>query len=417
MRVALLSFAVPWEARPTNGLYNVHQGAALRSIGVETELFSIAPALPRWTARLGGSFRRQLDRPDRYEVEGVPIHTVRAPAAYPKLLRERICPAHPGLVAAGFAAAVRLRLEAALDTFAPDLVLAHGVMPWSSFVGRYVSSRRIRAMYIEHSFDDVHRVTTNRKLREHYCKAAEHAHAVVTVSDAQRRMLSGAGVRNAAVAANGVRWKPRDGDPMEPESCERSEKLVLCAGAYHERKGHAYLLEGLAVSGRRDLRLRMAGEPPASIRALVRSLGLEDRVEFVGSMPHEELLSAMERADLFALPSWNESFGLVFVEALAMGTPVLMTSSAGAADVLDESDPVWSVPPRDAGAVGSALAAFADSDASKLAASSERAAARLRASLTWRANAERIRDLAEAPARACASEKSLSRGRVIAGSL
>jgi glycosyltransferase involved in cell wall biosynthesis len=79
-------------------------------------------------------------------------------------------------------------------------------------------------------------------------------------------------------------------------------------------------------------------------------------------MSQEDLKQWMVWADLFAMPSWSEAFGLVYVEALACRTPVLMTTDCGLAPQLrlavhepSREHHGWLVPPRNIGAVADAL--------------------------------------------------------------
>ena len=92
-------------------------------------------------------------------------------------------------------------------------------------------------------------------------------------------------------------------------------------------------------SGRGDLLLVIGGEGPLerALREKARTCGIEDFVRFAGYIPDEELPSYYQMADLFILPTAElEGFGLVTVEALASGLPVLGTPVGGTREVLNE---------------------------------------------------------------------------------
>lgn len=66
----------------------------------------------------------------------------------------------------------------------------------------------------------------------------------------------------------------------------------------------------------------------------VASLGLQDRFLFTGAVPQEQVYKAFQTADLFVMPSVSEPFGLVALEALKNGAPVLLSKQSGVAEVV-----------------------------------------------------------------------------------
>ena len=93
----------------------------------------------------------------------------------------------------------------------------------------------------------------------------------------------------------------------------------------------------IVQNGRPDLLLVIGGEGPleTGLKEQVRRCGVEDFVRFVGYIPDEELPSYYQMADLFILPTTElEGFGLVTVEALASGLPVLATPVGGTREIL-----------------------------------------------------------------------------------
>ncbi len=76
------------------------------------------------------------------------------------------------------------------------------------------------------------------------------------------------------------------------------------------------------------------GSEETSLRQLARTLGVEARVEFMGSIDHAELPRALSECDIFIRPSRSEGMGISFVEAMAAGLPVVATQEGGIADFL-----------------------------------------------------------------------------------
>jgi glycosyltransferase involved in cell wall biosynthesis len=90
------------------------------------------------------------------------------------------------------------------------------------------------------------------------------------------------------------------------------------------------------------------------VRALAAELGLAERVEFAGRKPLAELVAEIQRSTLLVLPSRAESLGMVLVEALACGTPVVATRCGGPEDIVDERVGVL-VPPEDPAALAGGI--------------------------------------------------------------
>jgi len=86
--------------------------------------------------------------------------------------------------------------------------------------------------------------------------------------------------------------------------------------------------------------LVIAGDGPQSkqLRDLVVSLELQSRVQFVGTVDHRTALNLMAGAAVFALCSQQEPQGIVILEAMAVGSPVVASASGGVLEIVDDSN-------------------------------------------------------------------------------
>jgi N-acetyl-alpha-D-glucosaminyl L-malate synthase BshA len=93
-----------------------------------------------------------------------------------------------------------------------------------------------------------------------------------------------------------------------------------------------------AVRSNISARLELVGEGPERprIEALVQSLGLAPHVQFLGEK--DDLVAALQRSDVFLLPSETESFGLAALEAMACGVPVVASDVGGLAEVVSDGE-------------------------------------------------------------------------------
>lgn len=120
-----------------------------------------------------------------------------------------------------------------------------------------------------------------------------------------------------------------------------SGKVVLALGRLARNKGYDLLLHGFSVLAEREpeaiLHLAVGGANLTKLeetilqelKALVEKLGLRDRVRFGGFVPDEQLADYYRAADLFVLSSRYEPFGMTAIEAMASGTPTVVTIHGG----------------------------------------------------------------------------------------
>lgn len=110
----------------------------------------------------------------------------------------------------------------------------------------------------------------------------------------------------------------------------RGKRLVLFLGRIHEKKGCDILLKAFANAAADDplLTLVLAGpeqQDASPMRELAKQLGIADRIVWTGMLSGDMKWGALRNADVFALPSHQENFGIAVVEALACGVPVLIS--------------------------------------------------------------------------------------------
>jgi glycosyltransferase involved in cell wall biosynthesis len=112
----------------------------------------------------------------------------------------------------------------------------------------------------------------------------------------------------------------------------KAQKLVLFLGRIHEKKGCDLAIEAFAQCANEDERLRLVMAGPGD-EQLVRNLQaaaalyrVTDRIVWTGMLHGDLKWGALAAADAFILPSHQENFGIAVAEALAMGTPVLISN-------------------------------------------------------------------------------------------
>jgi len=129
----------------------------------------------------------------------------------------------------------------------------------------------------------------------------------------------------------------------------------LFAGATIRRKGFDLLLEAFGRMARDPgVELRIAGSR-GDLGSLLDGLN-GGRIVFLGPRSQPELAAELRRADCLVLPSRNDSYGMVVAEALASGTPALVSEMVGAKELLTEGQTGWIIPVEDVNALAERMA-------------------------------------------------------------
>jgi N-acetyl-alpha-D-glucosaminyl L-malate synthase BshA len=147
---------------------------------------------------------------------------------------------------------------------------------------------------------------------------------------------------------------PRFEEKSRSELGIPEDDLVLISiGRLIRRKALDDLLRALSGLEYDDWRLLIVGDGPEEprLRDLAERLGLSSRVEFLGAVWGERKFQYLAASDVFVLPSVHEGFGLVFLEAMFCGLPVIASSVGGQTDFLKDGETGFLVPVGDVDAL------------------------------------------------------------------
>lgn len=129
----------------------------------------------------------------------------------------------------------------------------------------------------------------------------------------------------------------------------KGEGKILCVGSLIERKGVDLLLHALAnVESDYELYLAGGGDEKENLARLAMELKIENKVHFLGQLSREELLKHYADSDLFVLPTREDCFALVILEAMCSQLPIVCSKYAdGAHDLIEEGGNGFIVDPYD----------------------------------------------------------------------
>jgi glycosyltransferase involved in cell wall biosynthesis len=177
--------------------------------------------------------------------------------------------------------------------------------------------------------------------------------------------IEGAPREKVVTIYNGIdfdRVKTSGGDfrkRIRQEFAAEDKFLILTTGRLHPEKGYPYLFEAAA-------KLKKLTEKPfvwliagkgifeAEFRQKVTELGCDEMIKFIGF--RKDIPDLMSTADVFVLPSVAEAFGVVFAEAIHLGTPIVATKIGGIPEIVSDGVDGILIPPADSNAIAETVA-------------------------------------------------------------
>ncbi|AIU70127.1 glycosyl transferase [Thermococcus eurythermalis] len=173
-------------------------------------------------------------------------------------------------------------------------------------------------------------------------------HRIIAVSRAAKEFIKRFTSVPAEVIPNGINVDFFDVPLSREEAKERlglGENVVLYVGRIEPRKGVGTLISAMKhVDG--TLLIVGKGSRLSFLRERARLLGVAEKVRFLGTVEYSKLPLFYRASDVFVLPSLSEAFGIVLLEAMASGTPVIGTTVGGIPEIVDGCGLL--VPPGDA---------------------------------------------------------------------
>jgi teichuronic acid biosynthesis glycosyltransferase TuaC len=350
LKVLVVAEFYPRVADPALGIWAHRQALAARDAGADVRVVVLhRPIAPAAQARDPQAWRTALAQPGRVTLDGLDVRYVK----FVSPPRGRSYPYWGAFAAPSLA----LELRRIRRTFPYDLIHAHYALPAADAVLR--TRPRVPMVISEHGGDVFHtaRLPAGRTRVERAFRAAR---VVLANSLGIERAVRDLGARATRVVHLGTDLTPMERRPP-------AAPTLVTVGQLIARKRQADVLRAMWILRERrpDLRYRLIGDGPErdALHVLARQLGLDERVEFTGPLPHEEALRRGRDASVFVMPSTDEAFGVAYVEAMAAGLPAIgARGEPGPEDIASLGHGMRLVPPGDPEALAAEIDHLLDGD-------------------------------------------------------
>lgn len=351
LKVLVFSTLYPNAAQPNFGIFVENAVRRVADAGVETRV--IAPnGVPPWPLSRHPRYAAVAALPRQETWRGLAVERPRFP-----LLPALGWRLNPRLIARAGAAALRRLMD---EGFVPDVIDAQFFYPCG-----------VAAVAVARQFDlpvtlkargsDIAFWGRRPAARRAMLEAARQVDSLTAVSAALRAEMVALGMAAQDIA---VHYTAVDlerfaaGDRAAARASHGfTRPTILSVGSLTDVKDHALLIRAVALVPDADLAIAGHGPLRASLEQLAASLGLGERVRFLGNIAHDALPALYQAADVFALTSKREGLANVWLESLACGTPLVITPVGGAREVVDRPEAGRVVEERTPEAVAAALRA------------------------------------------------------------
>ena len=358
MKLLLVSNLYPTPTEPTRGIF-VHQLARRLATLVELTVVCPLPWFPDLAIPGAARWRHFAGVPAEYEIDGIRVASPKYPLL-PKVSENL----HAGFMGSTLAPAIaRLHERHRFDVMNAQWLYPDGV------ASARIARRLGIPLVLTALGSDVNVFSAEPRKWSQVMASTRVAAVVTTVSQALAERLAAEGVPREKLVAilNGAdheRFRVRDRGACRRElGLPEDGKAIVFVGRLVEIKGVNRLVAAAARLAATDpgFTVYLVGDGPLRQALLddIRARGLDSRVKWMGSRPHDQVATWMGAADVFCLPSLNEGCPNVVLEALFSGRPVVASRVGGIPEMVNETNGL--LPPAgDAEALASALAQALD---------------------------------------------------------
>jgi hypothetical protein len=325
----------PVSYNPVNGIFVHEQVKALKNAGIDIRVVSPKAWSPWPVKHLSKKWKAYSVVPEYDELDGIQVY-------YPKYLT---FPKSLFFASSGkrMYHGIKSTIEQIYKEFPFDLIHAHVALPDGKAASLIAKDFGCPFVVTIHGQDFQQTIFRNRKCHEEIKKTFDKAKGIITVSNKLKRI----GVEHFSeakdkftVIPNGINVEEfQDLDNASKVEGKRAVPVILSVSNLVKTKGIDLNIKAMSRLRDKypDIQYLIIGDgnQRETLENLSKETGLENHIKFLGRMPHRSVLQYMKDCDVFSLPSWKEGFGVVYLEAMACGKPVIGCKGEGIEDFVE----------------------------------------------------------------------------------
>lgn len=389
MNILIVSHLYPTPNNTVTGIFVHRQVQALAERGHEVQVISPTPYVPdvpylpnRWAL-----FR---DTPNRAQIDGIDVEYPR----YVSLPSRHTLP----LVAISFRQCVSSAIVDLTSSsfFSPDVINAH--VPLPDGYACLPASHRIDVPLVTTVHGaSIQKSSKNRLCRRQIESVFEHSDEIVFNSKVLRSKAQEyfSDLEQANIVPNGVPLLEIEAaSPANlPDTFSADRLVVTSLGSLNSKKGQRDVFEALRrVSVDSQPNYLLIGDGPDREALEQKAEELESPVYFTGNIPPDNVYSYLKAADIMALPSTEEAFGIAYIEAMACGSPVIGCEGEGPSDFVEHGKTGYLVPPNEPDTIANIVQHLSD-NRTKIEQMGDKAREYVLENLTWAENARQNEEI------------------------
>ncbi|MFW6148308.1 MAG: glycosyltransferase [Atribacterota bacterium] len=250
-----------------------------------------------------------------------------------------------------------LRATKVINEFNPDVIHVHHPFVLSLPAIMYGAKLKIPKVLTIHTqyerygyyVSPIPQVIINEAVKRIIFNLATKVDVITTPSQSMKKLISHYGIKKEIVvipnAINLEVFQERNEEQckklVEQAGLKDNDIVLLYVGRISFEKNVDKIIKALAIMKKRNItnvKLLLVGEGTAlkQIKEMVYSVGISDMVKFIGAVNNEIIKYFYQISDIFTFTSTSETFGMVIIEALASGLPVLAIKAPGVVDIVTD---------------------------------------------------------------------------------
>ena len=346
MKVLVISHMYPSTFNEIGGIFIHEQVKALVDKGIKVQVISPVPWTPFPINYLTSKWKKYSIMPEREIREGVNVwypHYIAFPRSwFFASSGQRMYLGIKELVAKIY------------QEFQFDLIHAHVALP-DGYAGIKMAQKYKKPLIVTiHGQDFQQTIFKSKKSKRNIKKVINYSKKTIVVSKKLKRIgekYLQVNNNKMIVVPNGINMNDIHAETSNNFQEYNGKKVILSVSHLIKTKGIDLNLKAIAKLKQKypDVIYLIIGEgkEKKKLEKLINELNLQNMVTFIGEVSHYKVIEYMASCDIFSLPSWNEGFGVVYLEAMAQSKPVIGCQGEGIEDFVEHNKTGLLVKQRD----------------------------------------------------------------------